>query len=163
MGNINPLPMRGQRLSGRSSELITSSGCVCAKDPDDFIANPAKLLQHLRLRASCIRRIVEPPMVAIQLPWKIRARLIRVAAHGNDGFHIPIQKIVHVLRLMSGDIDVDFLESLNGLGVHKPGRLGTGALNIKKIAGGMAKNAFRHVTATGIAGAKNENGRFCIE
>src|SRR6266478_507238 len=60
---------------------------------------------------------------------------------------------------MSGNIDADFLHPLDGQGMNVSGRLGSGTLHIKYIAGNRSEDAFGQMAAAGITGAQNQDGR----
>ena len=88
------------------------------------------------------------------------ARIIGVVAHGHNDLHARVKKLIEVFGLMSGDVDPDLPQRLDGLRMHVTGWIGTRAVDFKKIPCGMAQDALRHVTATGVAGAKNEDFSF---
>ena len=102
-------------------------------------------------------RIIETPMMSIQLPWKHRARLIRVATNRDYGLDVLFQKIVHVLGVMRGDVDADLFHHLNAQRMHKTRRLGAGAVHFKQISGNRTQDAFSEMAAARIAGAKNKD------
>ena len=52
-------------------------------------------------------------MMAVQLAGEHGAGLIRVAADRDDGFHWLLQKIIHMLGMMRGNINADsFITSM---------------------------------------------------
>jgi hypothetical protein len=53
-------------------------------------------------------------MVSVHLAWEHRARLIRIAADGDDRFYRLLQKVIHVLGVMFRDINADLLHHLDG-------------------------------------------------
>jgi hypothetical protein len=63
---------------------------------------------------------------------------------------------------VSRDIDADLGERLDGERMTVSGRFAAGAGDCKSAFIGGAENAFRHVAATGIAGAENENQRLVV-
>lgn len=126
----------------------------------DLVADAPEAIENLFLRARGVGRIVEAPVVAVGLPGKHRARSIGVSADRDDGGDIPIQKLVHVLGGVMSNIDSDFLEDGNGLGMDVPGGIGPGAMDFHQVSGRMPKNAFRHVASAGVSGTKNQNSRF---
>jgi hypothetical protein len=62
-----------------------------------------------------------------------------------------------VFGCVTGDIDAHFCEDLDGFGVDISRGLGSGAVDFEQISGGVAEDAFGHVAAAGVAGAKNED------
>jgi hypothetical protein len=67
------------------------------------------------------------------------------------------EKVVHVLRCVARNVYSDFGHCFDGEGMDVPGRLAAGAGNAKFVFGGGAKDALSHVTAAGIASAKDED------
>ena len=59
---------------------------------------------------------------------------------------------------MAGNIDPDFPHDLDCFRMNITGRLRAGALRVDKIARGLSQNAFRNVTAAGVASAEDKNG-----
>ena len=100
--------------------------------------------------------------MAIQLTGIYRTGLIRVAADRDDRFNRLIQKLIHVLGMMAGNINPDFLHHLNGQRMHIAGGLGPGALDVEFVPDGRAEQAFSEMAATGIAGAEDEDGGFVV-
>ena len=70
-------------------------------------------------------------VVAVHLAGEHRARLIGVAADRDHRFHRAVQKVIHVLRGVRGNVEPDFGHCPDRQGVHIPRRLaaGAGALN----------------------------------
>ncbi len=57
---------------------------------------------------------------------------------------------------MAGYVDIELLQCGNGAGMHVSSGLRASAEDFEKVASGIAQDAFRHVTATGVTGAQNE-------
>ncbi len=61
---------------------------------------------------------------------------------------------------MPGDVDPDFGHDLDGDRVDVAGWFRPGALDVDPPSRRAPQDAFGHVAATGIAGAKNQDSRF---
>jgi hypothetical protein len=122
-----------------------------------LIAHTAEAGQNFLLAAGGPGRIVKRPVMTVHLAGKNRARLIRVAAHSDDGMDRLIQEFLQVLRAMAGNVNARLGHDLDGQRMDKAGWLGSGALDVYEFACRRAQKAFGHVAATGITGAKNEN------
>jgi hypothetical protein len=86
--------------------------------------------------------------------------LVGVSADGDDGVNFAPQKIIHVFRGVGGNIDPDFGQSGDGLRVDIARWIGSRAMDFNDISSGGAEDAFGHVTAAGVARAKDEDGWF---
>lgn len=124
----------------------------------DLIPHPAKDRKLLGIGPDGVGRVIKAPVMTVHLTWKGRARLIGVAADSDDGFNILMEEIVHVLRVMGGDVDADLLHHLDSEGMHIPRGIRTGALYVEEVTGDHAKDAFGEVAATGIAGTQDQDG-----
>src|SRR4051812_15635565 len=105
-------------------------------------------------------RVVKPPVMPIHLPRKDWTRLISVAADSDNRLNWLLQKIVYVLRAMSGDINANFLHDLNRERMDVAGRIRPGALHIQNISGSGAQYPFGQMAPAGIPRAEDQNGRF---
>lgn len=142
--------------------LVAPPGAVRPEDTLDFVTNPAEHSKPFLIGSRRVSGIVEAPMVAVHLAREHRASLVSVPANRDDGFHFPIEKLVHVLGAMAGDVDADFLHGLNGHGVNVTGRLRAGAVDVEQVTRNLVENALGEMTAAGVSGAEDENERFGI-
>ena len=109
------------------------------------------------LRAFCVSGIVEAPMMTIHLSGKHRASLIRVAADGDDRIHLAIEKFIHVLGRVAGNIDADFLHHFDRLRMDITGGVRSCAVDFQEIAGRRAKDSFGKMAAARVSSAEDEN------
>ena len=65
-----------------------------------------------------------------------------------------------MLRRVIRDINTDFQEGGDGVGVHVARGLGARAVDGDEVRGGGVEDAFGHVAAAGVAGAEDEDGGF---
>ena len=77
--------------------LIYAARCICFKHSSDLISNLSKDLHLLFICSSRMSRVLKSPMVAVYLTWEDWARLISVAANGDDGLDRFIEKFIQVL------------------------------------------------------------------
>jgi hypothetical protein len=126
----------------------------------DLVPHAAKLGQHLLLAALGVRGVIEAPVMAIHLPGIDGARLVGVAADSDDGRNLAVEKCVHVLRCVGGNVDADLLQHLDRLGVDEAGGFRPRAVHVDEVAGGGTEDAFSHVAAAGIPGAEDEDVGF---
>tara|TARA_R110002096_G_scaffold67332_11_gene163427 strand:+ start:32564 stop:33634 length:1071 start_codon:yes stop_codon:yes gene_type:complete len=134
--------------------------CVCGKNLADFVSNLAKYLHFLFVGAFRVGGINKRPVIAIDLAGKLRACLIGISTNRNDGFHVSVEKLVHVLGRATGDVDPNFLhrDDRRGVDIATGGR--PGARNFQTITGSFTEETFSHLGAAGIPGAENENEWF---
>ena len=135
-------------------------GGVCFKHLAYLVPDAAELLQHLLLTAYGVGGIIEAPVMAIQLPGKDGAHLVGVATDSDDGRNLAVEKCVHVLRCVGGNVDADLLQHLDRLRVDKAGGVRTRAVHVDEVAGGGTEDAFSHVAAAGISSAEDEDVGF---
>jgi hypothetical protein len=95
-------------------------------------------------------------MVAVDLAGKKRTSLVRIAADRDHGFHLLIQEIAHVLRIVIRNVDPDFGHDFDRQWVDITSGLGAGVLDVEKIACRLEQNAFGQVTAARVACANRE-------
>jgi hypothetical protein len=126
----------------------------------DLVPHAAELRQHLLLVAFGVCGVIEAPVMAIHLPGIEGARLVGVAADSDDGLNLAVEKCVHVLRCVGGNVDADLLQHLDRLGVDKAGGFRPRAVHVDEVAGGGMEDAFSHVAAAGITGAEDEDVGF---
>lgn len=94
-------------------------------------------------------------MMPIQLAGKYRTSLVGIAAYRNDRLHVLLEELIHVLGMMFGNIDADFLHHLNRERMNITGWLRPGTLYMQNIARRRAQEPFRQMTATRISRAKD--------
>jgi len=136
------------------------SGGIGLEHEPDLITDAAEFIENLLLGSRRMGRVIEAPVKAVKLTGEHGAGLVGIAANGDHGIDGTVQELIHVFGVMSGYVDSDFLEDLDGLGVDIAGgfRSGTGDLN--EVAGGGAKDPLREMAAAGISGAEDEDERF---
>ena len=83
--------------SATMATFVKSSGRVSRKDVPNLIAHASEDGVLLVLGAGRVRGVVEAPMVAIHLAGEHRARLVGVAADGDDGLHFFLKEFAEVL------------------------------------------------------------------
>lgn len=89
-----------------------------------------------------MRRIIETPMMPIQLSGKHRACFIGVSANRNYRFNGARKELVHVLGMMLRNIDSYLRQSRDRHGMHIPRWLRPSALHIQDIARRLAQYPF---------------------
>ena len=144
----------------RTMELVEATFGIGGEHAADFVPHAAEDGQLLLVGANGLRRVVEAPMMTVQLAGEQRTGLIGIAADGDHGFHRLLQKVVHVLGVMRGNINANFLHHLNAERMHIPRRLRASAVDIKNVARDSAQDAFGEMAAARIAGAENEHSGF---
>lgn len=132
---------------------------VSAELSFDLISDPTEFVKNLLLGALGMGWVVEPPMEAGDLAGVGRADLVGVTADGDDDIDPAGQELVHVLRGMGGDIHPGLGHDLDRKGVHIARRLGACAEDLGCIPDRDPQETFGHMAATGVAGAKDEDGR----
>ena len=145
-------------------ELAAGGGCAEAggvgfENQFDLVAYAAEFGKDFGFGAGGMGRVGEAPVVAVYLAGVTRACLVGVAAHGDDGGDVAVEKGVHVFRSVGGEVDADFAHDLEGFGVNVAGGFGAGAVHGDEVAGGGAEDALGHVAAAGVAGAEDQDGR----
>ena len=105
-------------------------------------------------------RVVEAPVKTVHLSREHRACLVCIPAHGDHGIDGAIQKLIHVLGVVSGNVDADFPHDFDRFGMNIAGGFGTCAGDLDEIAGSGTKEAFCKVTAARIAGAEDQDEWF---
>lgn len=122
-----------------------------------LIPHAAEFGQDFLLCTLGVRWVIEAPVMAVHLPRKERACLVGVSADSDDSRNLAVKKGVHVLRRVSGNVDVDLLHHLDSKRVDEADWFRPRAVYIDDVAGGGAQDAFSHVAAAGIPGAENED------
>ena len=144
-------------LDGRPSGAFTQPGGVGAENKLDLVSHAAEFRHDFFIRAGSMSRIVKAPVLPVDLARKHRTGLIGVAADGDDRIDFAVQEIVHMLRGVAGNIDVDFGQRCDGFGMNVSGGVRASAVNFHEIAGGCTKDPLGHVAAAGVAGAEDED------
>ena len=139
-----------QRLACLHSGLA-----VVGEHAADVVAHLLEGVPNFRLAALGLCRVGEWPVMAVRLAAVGGAGMVGVVANGDDSLDVALEKLVHVLGRVCGNIDADVGQGADGEGMNGTGGVGTGALDIEQIAGDVAEDAFGHVGATGVAGAEN--------
>jgi hypothetical protein len=142
---------------------IAQSSGISIKYAAHFIADSSETLQYLGFPAGGFRRIVERPMVAVQLTRENRAGLIRIAADGDNGVNRLLQKFRERLGAMRGNINPYLGHDFDGEWMNVASGFRASALDVRSVAQCGAQKTFADVAAAGIAGAENEDGGFHFE
>ena len=120
------------RLSRRSSSSALPSG-LCIPQPcrvglkhaPYLIADTAEAGEDFFFITGRFGRVVKQPVMAICLAGENRARLVRVAANGDDGVNRRIRKSLQVFRAMTGNVNARFAHDLDGQWMNMAGRIRT--------------------------------------
>ena len=123
---------------------------VVGEHAADVVAHLLEGVPNFRLAPLDLCRVGEWPVMAVRLAAVGGAGMVGVVANGDDSLDVALEKLVHVLGRVCGNIDADVGQGADGEGMD-----GTGALDIEQIAGDVAEDAFGHVGATGVAGAED--------
>ncbi len=94
--------------ASRSSSLLLlqslplrKAGRIGLEDKTDLIPHTAKFIQNLILGSRGMSRVVEAPVETVHLSREHRACLVCIPAHGDHGIDGAIQKLIHVLGVVS--------------------------------------------------------------
>ncbi len=137
-----------------------TAGGVGLKHAAQLVPNLAEGLKF-RFRAPFgPGRIVKGPVMPVHLAGEHGAGLAGIVADGDDGLDFLVQEFGQRLGTMPGNVDPDFGHDLDGDGVDEAGWFRPGALDVDQPSRRAPQDAFGQVTATGIAGAENQDGRF---
>ena len=99
------------------------------------------------------RRVLKGPVSLLGLSGEHRASLFRVVADCNHSIEFLADELIYRFRPMSGNINVDLTHHLNRLRSNAA-RFHAGAFDFKNVPAVAPQNAFGHLTAGGIPGAK---------
>lgn len=127
------------------------------EDLADIIPHAAELRHHLLVAALGVCGVIKTPVMAIHLPGKEGARLVGVGADSDYGGNLAVEKGVQVLRCVGRNINADLLQHLDRLGVDEADGFRPRAVHIDEVASGSTEDAFGHVAAAGIPGAKDKD------
>jgi len=122
----------------------------------DLVPNPSESINYLGFGSFYFGRVIESPVIPVQLPWIDGAGLVRIPANGNHGVDVSIEKSIHVLGFVAGYIDTDLCQGGNGLRVNVSSRLRPSRMNFKQVPSRIPQNAFSHVATARITRAENE-------
>jgi len=136
------------------------SSCVCFKYHTNLVSHTAKLCQDILIATFGMRRIIEAPVIAIQLTWEVWADLVYLAAHSDHGCNRTIEKSLHMLRCVVADVYADLFKYLNSFGVDEACRVGACAVYVDEIAGNRIEYPLGHMASAGITCAENKNAGF---
>ena len=128
---------------------------VVGEHAANVVAHLLEGVPNFRLAPHDLCRVGEWPVMAVRLAAAGGAGMVGVVANGDDSLDVALEKLVHVLGRVCGNIDADVSQGADGEGMDGTGGVGTGALDIEQIAGDVAEDAFGHVGATGVAGAED--------
>ena len=101
--------------------------------------------------------IIERPVMTLHLPRKRGARLIRIAADGDDCVYRLREKVVHVLGNMRRNINADLAHRFDRERMDVTSGFAAGAGDGDDVTSRLTQNSFREMAATGVAGAEDEN------
>jgi hypothetical protein len=136
------------------------TGGVSLEHKLDLVADTSEFVEDFLLGSRSVRRVVKAPVEAVKLSGEHGAGLIGITTDGDHGINRTVQELIHVLGMMSRDVDADFVEDFDGLGVDIACRLGTGTGYFDEITSCGTEDAFCQVAAAGIAGTEDEDERF---
>ena len=145
------------RIENTAFRLVTASIGVSFENHFDFVAHPAENGQLLLFVARRMGRVLETPVMPVQLAREHRAGLIGIAADSDHSLHVLSEKFVHVLAVVAGNINADLGHGLDRQRMDITGGLRPGAAHVQPVSGGLAQNAFRQVATARIAGAKDQD------
>ena len=128
------------------SSILPPCG-VGFEDTADFVADTAEDSHLFLVAAFGMSRVVEAPVVTIDLPGEHGAHLIRIAADGDHRFHVLAEELIEVLRVMRGDVDTDLLHGSNRQWVDIASRLGAGAGDADNAVRSSTEDAFGQMAA----------------
>jgi hypothetical protein len=120
----------------------------------DFVTNAAEGGEAERLRGG--GGIVEGPVEASGRAGEVGAVRGRVVADCDDVIPGLTDEFIHVFGASGGEVYTDLLHDLDREGVYAVG-LAAGARNVQGRAALPTQEGFRHLRATGVAGAENKN------
>lgn len=95
--------------------------------------------------------------MAVHLSWIERADLVDVAADGDDSRDLGIEKCIHMLRCVGGNVDADLFQHLDCLWVNEAGGFRPCAVHVDEIASGSIEDSFSHMATARIPGAEDED------
>lgn len=140
--------------------LVQATGGVGLEDPADLIADAPKDGELLFLGADRVGRVLEAPMVAVDLARKKRTGLVGIPADRNHRFDGLVEELLEMLRAVRRKIDSDFPHSSDGERMDVTRGPGARAGDAEAPSQDGAQDAFGKMAAAGIAGAENEDERW---
>lgn len=145
---------------GAARAGVAQASGIGAEHAPDLITHAAKNGEDLLLGAPGLSGIIETPMVALHLPRKQRANLIRPAADGDHRVDRTVAELVEMLRAVTGGIEADLREHSYRKRMNVAGRPGTGTLDLHEVAGGSAQDRLGQMAAAGVSSAEDKDGGF---
>src|ERR1035441_8574003 len=142
----------------RNVPLLSRSGLGCefGEAVGDLVADAAELGEAVRFVADSGGGVFEAPVNAARLDREHGAAFFGVVAHGDHVVEGLAGEVVDVLGPVAADIDAEFRHHGDGFRPDTAGA-GSGGVHLHAIAGHVAEQALRHLTAGGVAGAENED------
>lgn len=134
-----------QEVLRTNLDCIESPRSIGTENFPDLVPHAAENGELLFLCAGGVGGVVEGPVVAVHLAGEHGAGLVGVAADGDDGFHPVIEEKVHVLRVMAGGVDADFLQRADRERVDVSSGIRAGAFDAEIFAEGFAEDRFGEV------------------
>lgn len=104
-------------------------------------------------------RIFEAPMKETPRVGPTGTRLLGPIAHGNHIVERLVDKFIHSLRPLCGNIDTQLLHGRHRAGVETDG-MRSGTRDVIPISGQMAQQPFRHLAAGGITRTEKQHSLF---
>jgi hypothetical protein len=143
-----------------SYSLVEFASHIGPEDSADLVTDPAEDRESLFLGSRRQGGVFKGKVEAAELARKIGAGFAGVVAHGDDRadlFPLMMEELVQMLGAMARKVDPHFCHDLDGEGMNKAGRPGTGTRDRFVRPQGIPKEAFRHMGAATVAGAQNKN------
>lgn len=138
------------------------AGGIRFKNQLNLVAHTAKLVENFIFGSRGMGRIIEAPMVAVQLTREHGAGLVGIATDRYDRIDGAVQKLLEMLGVMGRDIDADLLHYFDRLWVNVTGRFGAGAGDFNEVAGSGAEDALGKVTPARVTCAEDEDEWFGV-
>lgn len=101
-------------------------------------------------------RIIESNVNYFGLAGKNRAMLVRMSANSDDVIELNRAKLRDCLGVLAGDVYARFRHDLDGMRIHSVLRE-AGGIRLDNLRFQMPRPAFRHLAATGVAGAEKQH------
>src|ERR1035441_2875628 len=136
-----------KQLALRTGEAVGEFGEAVG----DLVADAAELGEAVG--------VFEAPVNAAPLEGEHGAAFFGVVAHGDYVVEGRAGEVVDVLGPVAADIDAEFRHHGDGFRPDTAGA-GSGGVHLHAIAGHVAEQALRHLTAGGVAGAEDEDAGF---
>jgi len=105
------------------------------------------------------RRVVKADMNDLGVAGKKGAGFVGMAADGDDIVKGNVEEVADVFGVVGGDIHAGFGHDADGAGIEAVG-FDAGGIGVNAIGLEMARPAFGHLAAAGVAGAKKQDTKF---